>query len=128
MTSEKSCNYQLKSGFESAHCVKENDGSDEKIHGHSWKVSAIWQINIDRFNEGVERCKKGMGAVIKKIDHLNLNDLSEFSDKTPTAELIAEYLQLRLSRLGNGIKLISIQIEEETGFITTIHKEKSKWD
>ena len=85
---------RVQADFSAAHFLKDYNGKCENLHGHNYKVFA--HVKGEVLNEGgmlldFSKLKDALRSVCKKIDHINLNDLSVFKDN-PSAERIAMYI------------------------------------
>ena len=83
----------VKSEFEAAHYIKNYPGKCARLHGHNWVVEAI--VQGDTLNElGIlidfKDLKGALNKVLDEFDHQYLNELEIFSEKNPTAEIIAK--------------------------------------
>ena len=89
----------VESSFSAAHQLREYNGKCENLHGHNWKVQ-LWIQGATLQPNGIlldfYELKNILDSVIKQLDHSNLNELSLFKDKNPTAENLARHLYSRL--------------------------------
>lgn len=110
---------RISGSFESAHYLYAYypDGSDEILHGHSWRVEiTLSQKDGGIRNDGISidflSVRKQFDALLERLDHCCINTLSEFVNVNPTAENIARWFYLGLIenvRLENGaIREISV--------------------
>lgn len=107
--------YELKieTAFAAAHNLLNYCGQCENLHGHNWK--------IEIYIQGSELDKSGMlidfkilkdhtNTILDTLDHTYLNELPIFTGKSPSSELIAEYifveLEKRLAELPVEVKKI----------------------
>ena len=114
---------KINASFESAHYLYDymSDGSDEPVHGHTWKVEI--EISSDDFSldekdicydfiEAQNRLKE----LVDRIDHICINDLEEFKGINPTTENIARwfYMGLKdvLERSTKKARLLAVYIHE----------------
>lgn len=95
--------YELKieTAFAAAHNLLHYCGQCENLHGHNWK--------IEIYIRGSELDKSGMlldfkilkektNAILDTLDHTYLNELPVFAGKSPSSELIAEYIFISLEK------------------------------
>ncbi|WCL50306.1 6-pyruvoyl trahydropterin synthase family protein [Leptospira sp. GIMC2001] len=88
---------RIEGRFESAHYLYEYfpDGSDEPIHGHSWKVEVYLAgkngLRADGISYDFISAKSKLKELVDTIDHLMINDLPEFKGVNPTSENIAKW-------------------------------------
>lgn len=89
----------IEDSFAAAHRLLNYEGVCENQHGHNWKVQV--------FVEGEKLDKAGIlvdfkllnGAlkeILAKLDHTDLNDLSEFKEISPSSEFIASFIYKNL--------------------------------
>jgi len=102
--------------FSSAHYLNDYPGNCAKLHGHNWKVFFIFEVK--QLNElGMGYDFKELSKIVKKqVDHLDhqlLNELTEFKDKNPTAENIAEYIFKQVDTVViENLKLYEVEVFE----------------
>jgi 6-pyruvoyltetrahydropterin/6-carboxytetrahydropterin synthase len=99
--------YELKieTAFAAAHNLLNYCGQCENLHGHNWKVE-IYLRGTKLDESGMlldfKLLKQEANAILDTLDHTYLNELPVFSGKSPSSELIAEFifteLEQRLSR------------------------------
>lgn len=90
--------------FESAHFIRNylEDGSDEPLHGHSWKVEVL--VTSSSINETTGfavdfvTVQKELDDICAYLDHTNLNDIPPFDELNPSTENIAKWIYHELSR------------------------------
>ena len=87
------------------------------MHGHNWKVEVEVSGNV-LDNVGMvldfKDIRNSTNDIVNKLDHRFLNDLEPFKEINPTAENIAKYIFLELSKVVNNdeIKIKSIKLWE----------------
>jgi 6-pyruvoyltetrahydropterin/6-carboxytetrahydropterin synthase len=109
---------RIQERFESAHYLYQYyaDGSDEAIHGHSWKVEIFLESKTNIDAKGISfdflSAKNKLNELIQSIDHIVVNDLQDFQGVNPTSENIARWffhhLKDEVERSGGLIKRIVI--------------------
>ena len=87
--------------FEAAHFLTSYQGRPEVVHGHSWRVEAIFET--DRLDdEGMAydfvAIKRVLGELTARFDHGHINLVAPFDGLSPTTERIAEYFFSELAR------------------------------
>jgi 6-pyruvoyltetrahydropterin/6-carboxytetrahydropterin synthase len=103
--------------FSSAHQLKGYPGECERLHGHNFRVRVTVETNKLQdlgFGMDFRELKSMLQDVIKKLDHRNLNELSEFKELNPSAENIAKLIWDNLNsefRTQNS-KLKEVQVWE----------------
>ena len=79
------------------------------MHGHNWKVEV--EVSGDKLdNVGMvidfKEIRNMTNEVVDKLDHRFLNDLTAFKKINPTAENIAKYIHIELTKLINNDKIV----------------------
>ena len=99
--------YTLKvvADFAAAHTLRNYPGACSRLHGHNWKVEA--EVVASELNEigmaiDFKDIKREVRAIASELDHYYLNELEPFREINPTAENIARYFYLELSRRLNS--------------------------
>jgi 6-pyruvoyltetrahydropterin/6-carboxytetrahydropterin synthase len=80
--------------FAAGHALRNYKGKCENVHGHNFKVQVV--IEGEKLDEAgllvdFIDVKAAMRAIIERLDHVFLNDITPFDVKNPSAENIAEY-------------------------------------
>ncbi len=84
--------------FESAHFIRNylEDGTDEPLHGHSWKVEVfVSSPTINKttgFAVDFLAVRRELDDICKYLDHTNLNDIPPFTELNPSSENIAKWI------------------------------------
>jgi 6-pyruvoyltetrahydropterin/6-carboxytetrahydropterin synthase len=81
--------------FSAAHALRGYKGKCENLHGHNWRVKVcVSGQKLDKTGMLVDftDLKSAVDAVLTKLDHVNLNEVSPFNNTNPTAENIASYI------------------------------------
>lgn len=110
--------YSLKveSNFSSAHNLRGYKGRCEELHGHNWKVELnvrASKLNKTGMVEDFRFLKDELNAVLDKLDHKYLNELSYFKKENPTSENIAKYI-FDCLRVIKGIKSVTVWESENS--------------
>ena len=87
---------RVRDKFQAAHFLKEYKGKCEKIHGHTFEVEAVIEVEeLDRAGIGIDfaEIKAKLAEVLP--DHTLLNDVYPFN---PSAENLARELFRRLKQ------------------------------
>lgn len=88
---------RIEGRFESAHYLYQyfSDGSDEAIHGHSWKVEVFLSSNENIRPDGISfdfvTAKQKLSELLQSIDHILINEHPDFKGINPTSENIARW-------------------------------------
>lgn len=96
---EESGNFyvRIEGRFESAHYLYDYfpDGSDEPIHGHSWKVEVFLSGKANIRPDGISydflTARNRLQELVHSIDHLLINDHPDFNGINPTSENVARW-------------------------------------
>jgi 6-pyruvoyltetrahydropterin/6-carboxytetrahydropterin synthase len=109
---------RIEGRFESAHYLYDYfpDGSDEPIHGHSWKVEVLLfstqNIGKDGISYDFLSARNRLNDLVKSIDHILINDHPDFQKINPTSENVARWfyvgLKEEVEKTGGKIKQIVI--------------------
>ena len=78
---------RVRDKFQAAHYLKEYQGKCEKVHGHTFQVEAVIEVDeLDRAGIGIDftRIKAKLAEILP--DHTLLNDVYQFN---PSAENLA---------------------------------------
>ena len=95
--------------FASAHSLRNYPGDCARLHGHNWQVEvSVCSKVLDDNGIAIDfrEIKKQTKLVIKRLDHQYLNEIKPFDVLNPTAENIAEYIHIELTKLINNDKII----------------------
>ena len=107
--------------FSAAHHLPEYDGNCGSIHGHNWTVKATAEAReLDATGLAIDFrvLKAALADVLDHLDHRNLNELPEFTERPPTAENISRWIFQRLSTKIErpGVRLASVAVGESPGY------------
>jgi len=85
----------VKDKFSSAHNLRNYNGKCENIHGHTFEVELL--LELEKLNSiGIsidfKDVKKVLKCELEKLDHYYLNQISPFDTINPSAENIAKFL------------------------------------
>jgi 6-pyruvoyltetrahydropterin/6-carboxytetrahydropterin synthase len=86
--------------FAAGHALREYRGKCENVHGHNYKVQVT--IEGERLDStgllmDFVEIKGLLHAVVDRLDHQFLNDLSPFDVQNPSAENMAKYFYDEIS-------------------------------
>ncbi len=85
--------------FDAAHCLRNYEGSCQRLHGHTYKAMARFRFDsLDQSGMAMDfrKAKQSLRAAAHYMDHQYINDLPEFSVQNPTAENIARFIYERI--------------------------------
>ncbi|MBE7438787.1 MAG: 6-carboxytetrahydropterin synthase [Spirochaetales bacterium] len=118
--------------FHSAHFLRAYfpDGSDEPVHGHTWKV----EILLGRLDGGLTDSgialdfvplHERLNMLLRRIGHCCVNDLPEFASVNPTAENIARwfYAGLKESVRQSEGRMIEVRVHEGPGNVAIFYPD-----
>ncbi|MBN1405470.1 MAG: 6-carboxytetrahydropterin synthase QueD [Candidatus Omnitrophica bacterium] len=107
---------KIESSFSAAHRLRGYKGKCENLHGHNWKVKAVFAADeLDKTGMLMDfvKAKKLLSAVLKGLDHKDINSLSFFKKYNPTSELIAKFIFDKLNKnLKSGVILRKVSVWE----------------
>lgn len=77
--------------FSAAHFLEGYNGNCSRLHGHNWKVEAVFVASelVDGMIIDFRECKKILQKAIEQLDHKNINDVLKCRT---TAENIAKWI------------------------------------
>ncbi|MBE0559027.1 MAG: 6-carboxytetrahydropterin synthase QueD [Proteobacteria bacterium] len=107
----------IKTHFSAAHALRGYPGDCARLHGHNWTVR-VWIRcrELDETGIGIDFrvVKNHVKAVLQRLDHCNMNELTPFVETNPSSENIARYLYGELSRSINSdrVKVAKIGVSE----------------
>jgi 6-pyruvoyltetrahydropterin/6-carboxytetrahydropterin synthase len=107
----------VEADFSAAHALRGYPGDCARLHGHNWIVRVCVRCQeLDETGIGIDFrvVKDHVKAVLRGLDHNNMNELPPFKDTNPSAEHIARYLYGELSeRLNsNRVRVAKIGVSE----------------
>jgi 6-pyruvoyltetrahydropterin/6-carboxytetrahydropterin synthase len=85
--------------FEAAHHLIHYRGQPEPLHGHSYRVEAVFHaesLDSDDLAADFLDLKKALEAVASELDYRNLNEHSAFRDRNTSAENLARFFAERI--------------------------------
>lgn len=103
--------------FSAAHHLRSYNGKCEKLHGHNWTVEVYVACKeLNKIGMGIDfrDVKTATEAVLKNLDHTDLNEVLPFKEENPTSENIARYIYSELSVKLNSdaIKVSKVMVRE----------------
>lgn len=92
---------EVQGTFSAAHQVKGYPGDCAGVHGHTYRVTVvIKKPRLDKIGMAIDfrQIHTVLNAVLKKLDHTNLNTLTFFKKHNATAEWIAVYIHQEMKK------------------------------
>ncbi|MDR3124354.1 MAG: 6-carboxytetrahydropterin synthase QueD [Endomicrobium sp.] len=111
-------NYKLSvtKNFSSAHCLREYKGKCENLHGHNWKIKAVFcGTKLDKTGMLIDfnYIKKHLEKIILYLDHKFLNEIEPFDKINPTAENLASFILEQLKSIETeNAKVCEVEVWE----------------
>ncbi len=101
--------------FSAAHYLKNYHGKCERLHGHNYRVRVT--VRGEKLDEGgmlldFTVLKKKLKEVLSTYDHMNLNEVEDFSKTDPSAERIARVIFERLSASMPDVEIDQVEVFE----------------
>lgn len=100
--------------FDSAHNLRGYQGACETLHGHTYRVQAIYtgkELGELGMLVDFKKLKSALGEIIDDLDHRYLNEMPEFHSDNPTAEHIAKLIFQRM-RVSFGLGITKVTVWE----------------
>ena len=113
----------IEGGFAAAHSLRGYEGNCERLHGHNYRVRAMWES--DRLNElglvmDFRDAKRALKDITEQLDHRYLNDLDAFKVDNPSSETLARVIYEGLeARAPEGVSLAGVTVWESEGSSAT---------
>lgn len=111
---------KVEASFSSAHNLRGYKGKCERLHGHNWKVEiAVSKSKLDKTGMVLDFgfLKDKLSAVLEKLDHEYLNNLTYFKKVNPTSENIAKYIFDQLKSFLPDIKSVTVWESDKSSAI-----------
>lgn len=106
--------------FRATHAVL-IDGVWEDLHDHDWGVWVTLRgasLDHEHLLVDFHALERSLESILKPFEGGVFNGQAPFDDLIPTAERIAEFIGLRISRaVPNGVMVHAVAIEEAAGCI-----------
>lgn len=105
----------VEDSFSAAHYLAGHKGKCEKLHGHNYRVrvsAAAQTLNDQGMVIDFGILKNELRKILEKLDHSFLNELSAFSDGSPTAERIAHHIYKCLLKAVPTVKIRKVNVFE----------------
>ena len=102
---------KIESGFSAAHNLRNYRGKCENLHGHNWRVEAVFSYkSLDKDGLAVDfkDAKAVLKGVLEKLDHSYLNELDYFKKANPTSENMAKFIYDGIKKKDKDISSVSV--------------------
>ena len=105
----------VRSHFDAAHYLRDYGGKCEEMHGHRFEV--VVSVEAGELNDiglayDFTDLKKHLNEILKRFDHVCLNDISPFDRMNPSSENIARTIYEALIGLLTGVRFSSVEVWE----------------
>ena len=103
--------------FSAAHNLRNYRGKCENLHGHNWKVEAVFAYkSLDKDGMAVDfkEVKSLLKTILEKLDHSYLNEADIFKKLNPTSENIAKIIYGDISGKNKNIASVSVWENENS--------------
>ena len=116
--------------FAAGHALRGYKGKCENVHGHNYKVQVMVtgpELNSIGLLMDFVELRGAIKALVERLDHRFLNDLSPFDQLNPSAENLAKYFADTLSSQveQQGLRLSRVTIWE-TDTTSATYRPESK--
>lgn len=108
---------KIQSDFSAAHNLRNYHGKCENLHGHNWKIEAVFaykSLGKDGMAVDFKEVKGLLKATLEKLDHSYLNKFGIFKKLNPTSENIAKFIYEDISKNNKNIALVSVWENESS--------------
>ncbi len=109
---------RVERNFSAALYISNCDDSYKGMHGHDYKVSVILKSNklsdvgmVYDYN----KIQNELEVLTDKLDHILINDQSEFLEQNPTVENIAKYFSDKLLLSLHDLPLYEVSVSQARG-------------
>ena len=108
----------IEDGFSSAHALRHYHGETEPLHGHNFRVQVVVEgkrlQNKVKYLSDFVQLQKALQAVVKPLDHVNLNEIPPFDRENPSAENLSRFIGMEFVRhwKESGVRLQSVTVWE----------------
>ncbi|SRR6266568_5963628 len=103
--------------FEAAHNLIDYEDGPEPLHGHSYKVEIVLEVEkLQRHELAVDfaAAKKALDAIAKELDYTYINEHPAFAGRNTSAENLARHFAERLESSGalGGSRMSEVTVWE----------------
>jgi 6-pyruvoyltetrahydropterin/6-carboxytetrahydropterin synthase len=111
---------QIEARFSAAHQVRMYDGELEPIHGHDWRVEAVYRGGqLDEIGVLIDfvAVQAALDALANQLHHTHLNEVSLLAGDNPTAEHVARRVFDQLHQMMPEAPLAGVYVHEAPGCV-----------
>ena len=115
---------KVESSFSAAHNLNDYHGTCERLHGHNWRVEAVFAYRmLEKSGKAIDftKAKAQLKAALADFDHAYLNKVKALKGVNPTSENIARFIYGRIKKLNHHID--SVSVWENEGSCATYSKK-----
>ena len=97
--------------FSGAHNLTNYKGNCEALHGHNWRVEAVFaylSLDSDGMAVDFKEAKAQLKAVLIQFDHSYLNEAGFFKSANPTSENMAKFIHDELKKKDSHVQSVSV--------------------
>ena len=108
---------KIQSDFSAAHNLRNYRGKCENLHGHNWKVEAVFtykKLDKDGMAVDFKKVKALLKEVLEKLDHAYLNETDIFKKLNPTSENIAKFIYEEMKKKDKNIASVAVWENENS--------------
>ena len=118
----------VQGSFCATHQVALPDGAMEPLHGHDWRVTAVWggrQPDERGMIVDFDEARRSLTGLLAELNHASLNEHPWFGGVSASAERVARVVFERLeSVLGSaGPALVSVTVSEAPNCSATYRRD-----
>lgn len=108
---------KIRLDFSAAHNLRNYRGKCERLHGHNWKVEAVFaykSLHPDGMAVDFKEVKSLLKTILEKLDHSYLNETGIFKKLNPTSENIAKVIYEDIRTKNKNIASVSVWENENS--------------
>lgn len=111
--------YEIKvySSFSAAHNLRNYRGKCENLHGHNWKVEAVFaykKLDPDGMAVDFKDARAVLKEALEEFDHRYLNEAGVFKKINPTSENMAKHIYDMVKKKNKCIYAVSVWENEKS--------------
>jgi 6-pyruvoyltetrahydropterin/6-carboxytetrahydropterin synthase len=107
----------VSANFEAAHNLIDYPGGPEPLHGHSYRVEAVFESDdLEQHDVAVDfvAANEALEAIAREFDYKYINEHPAFAGRNTSAENLAQYFAERLDARGRaaGVRVAEVTVWE----------------